>query len=156
VISGHDPRDETSTEAPSEDYVDDLESDVGHLRIGVPKEFFGEGTDEKIAKVVWNGIEQLKKRGASYCELSLPTLKYALATYYLIAMAEASSNLARYDGLRYGYSDKSPAEDWNRLFSRNRLVGFGPEVRRRIILGTYALSAGYYDRYYLKAFKSEP
>ncbi|MFH0897631.1 MAG: Asp-tRNA(Asn)/Glu-tRNA(Gln) amidotransferase subunit GatA [Candidatus Bathyarchaeota archaeon] len=153
IISGHDTKDETSTGIPLEDYSKGRVEYMNHLKIGVPKEFFGEGVDESVAKGVWNSVHNLEELGASCEELSLPTLKYALATYYLIAMSEASSNLARYDGLRYGHSEKSTTEDWNKLFSRNRMVGFGPEVRRRIILGTYALSAGYYDRYYLKALQ---
>ena len=119
----------------------------------MPKEFFGEGVEEDVTKTVLDGVLHLERLGASYEECSFPTLKYALASYYLIAMSEASSNLARYDGLRYGYSEKENTEDWNTVFSRNRRIGFGPEVRRRIILGTYALSAGYYDRYYLKAIQ---
>jgi len=153
VIAGHDVRDGTSVDIRVDDYTKSLGDDLRGLRVGVPKEFFGEGVEEEVAKIVWDGIHNLEELGASYEELSLPTLRYALATYYLIAMSEASSNLARYDGLRYGYSEKALAEDWSKTFSRNRMTGFGPEVRRRIILGTYALSAGYYDRYYLKALQ---
>ncbi len=152
VISGHDPRDETSINVQATDYTKNL-VDMKSPRVGIPKEFFGEGIDKEVAKTVWNSIHSLEKLGISYEEFSLPTLKYALAAYYLIAMSEASSNLSRYDGIRYGYSEKPTAEDWNKLFSRNRMIGFGSEVKRRIILGTYALSAGYYDRYYLKALQ---
>lgn len=153
IIAGRDVRDGTSVDLRADDYAKGLVDDVRGLRVGVPREFFGEGVDGNVAKSVWNGIHSLEERGASYEELSLPALKYALATYYLIAMSEASSNLARYDGLRYGYSEKEMADNWNKMFTRNRMIGFGPEVRRRIILGTYALSAGYYDRYYLKALQ---
>ena len=153
VIAGRDLRDGTSTSSGIEDYTKDLVYDVQGLKVGIPEEFFGEGVEENVAKAVWNGIFELEKLGASYERCSLTTLKYALAAYYLIAMSEASSNLARYDGLRYGYNENSTTDNWNKAFSRNRMVGFGSEVRRRIILGTYALSAGYYDRYYLKALK---
>jgi aspartyl-tRNA(Asn)/glutamyl-tRNA(Gln) amidotransferase subunit A len=153
VIAGRDLRDGTSTGSGIEDYTKDLFCDVRGLKVGVPKEFFGHGVEEHVTKAVWNGILELEKLGASYEECSLATLKYALAAYYLIAMSEASSNLARYDGLRYGYNEDATTKDWNQVFSRNRMVGFGPEVRRRIILGTYALSAGYFDRYYLKALQ---
>lgn len=153
VIAGHDSRDSTSIETPSRDYTEFLTENIAELRIGVPKEFFGEGVDERVAKVVWKGIKSLEERGASWNEFSLSTVKYALPSYYLIAMSEASSNLARYDGLRYGYSTGGESNDWSTVFSRNRKIGFGPEVRRRILLGTYALSAGYYDKYYLKSLQ---
>jgi aspartyl-tRNA(Asn)/glutamyl-tRNA(Gln) amidotransferase subunit A len=153
VISGHDVKDGTSLQVKTGGFTQRLDDDVQKLKIGVPKEFFDKGVDEHIAQNVWNTIHSLEKLGASYEEISLPILKYALAAYYLIAMSEASSNLARYDGLRYGYSGKKVGEDWNAMFSKNRREGFGAEVRRRIILGTYALSAGYYNRYYLKALQ---
>ncbi|MFQ6074601.1 MAG: Asp-tRNA(Asn)/Glu-tRNA(Gln) amidotransferase subunit GatA [Candidatus Bathyarchaeia archaeon] len=153
VMAGHDPRDSTSVDAPSKDYTRPLVDDVRGMRVGVPEEFFGEGVDEGVAKVVWDGVHRLEGLGASYEETTLPSLKYALPAYYLIAMSEASSNLARYDGLRYGYRLKEDVDDWTTTFSKSRRVGFGAEVRRRIILGTYALSAGYYDRYYLKALQ---
>ncbi|UCH37428.1 MAG: Asp-tRNA(Asn)/Glu-tRNA(Gln) amidotransferase subunit GatA, partial [Candidatus Bathyarchaeota archaeon] len=153
VIAGHDVKDGTSLQDIMEEYPQNLEDTVKGLKIGVPKEFFDEGVDETIAKSVWNTIFRLEDLGVSYEEISFPSLKYALASYYLIAMSEASSNLARYDGVRYGYSRKTDGVDWNDVFSKNRREGFGPEVRRRIILGTYALSAGYYNRYYLKALQ---
>ncbi len=153
VIAGHDVRDSTSADVSVGNYIENLTGDLRGLKIGVPKEFFGEGVDGDVAKGVWKKIYEMESLGASYEELSLPTLKYALATYYLIAMSEASSNLARYDGLRYGHHEEAASEDWNEVFSRSREAGFGSEVRRRIILGTYALSAGYYDRYYLKALQ---
>jgi aspartyl-tRNA(Asn)/glutamyl-tRNA(Gln) amidotransferase subunit A len=153
VIAGYDPKDNTSLRVPSQDYTQFLVDDVFDLKIGIPEEFFGEGIDERVSKVTWESIYTMEKLGATCEELSLPTLRYALATYYLIAMSEASSNLARYDGLRYGYSIDDDSKDWSEVYSKNRRVGFGSEVKRRIILGTYALSAGYYDEYYLKALK---
>lgn len=153
VIAHHDPADATSLTTPHQDYTSFLREDLEGLKIGVPKEFFGEGVDERVVKPLRKNIDSLESLGASWAECSLPTLKYALPAYYLIAMSEASSNLARYDGVRYGYSHEYSSEDWNTVFSKNRRRGFGAEVRRRIILGTYALSSGYYDMYYLKALK---
>jgi len=153
VIAGHDPKDSTSVKAAAKDYTESLIGDVEGLTIGVPKEFFGEGTNEDVEKEVWNGIHKLEELGASCGETSLPSLEYALATYYIVAMSEASSNLARYDGIRYGYRIDRDNGDWSTVYSKNRRIGFGAEVRRRIILGTYALSTGYYDKYYLKALK---
>jgi len=153
VIAGHDPRDATSVKRPSKDYTKFLKNDVRGLRVGVPKEFFGEGTSEEVEKCVWRAVHELEALGVSYEETSLPNLEYALSAYYLIAMSEASSNLARYDGLRYGYRIERDDKDWSTIYSKDRRIGFGDEVRRRIILGTYALSAGYYNRYYLKALK---
>ena len=125
---------------------------VKGLRIAVPKEFFSEGTDERILESVWRVIKLLESNGAVYEEVSLPLSRYALAAYYIIAMSEASSNLARYDGIRYGMP-YDPSLPWHEAFSKVRGEGFGLEVKRRIILGTFALSAGYYGRYYLKALK---
>jgi aspartyl-tRNA(Asn)/glutamyl-tRNA(Gln) amidotransferase subunit A len=153
VIAHHDSADATSLPTSRQDYTGFLREDLESLTIGVPKEFFGEGVDERVVKPLRKNIDSLEGLGASWAECSLPTLKYALPAYYLIAMSEASSNLARYDGVRYGYSEEYSSEDWNTVFSRNRRRGFGAEVRRRIILGTYALSSGYYDMYYLKALK---
>jgi aspartyl-tRNA(Asn)/glutamyl-tRNA(Gln) amidotransferase subunit A len=153
VIAGHDPKDSTSVDAADKvSYVDYLIDDVKGLRIGVPKEYFGEGTDKRVENAVWNAIMRLNKLGADYKEISLPHTKYALAAYYIIAMCEASSNLARFDGLRYGLRTGKD-ENWHTTFSRIRAEGFGEEVKRRIMLGTYALSEGYYGRYYLKALK---
>ncbi|MEM2429518.1 MAG: Asp-tRNA(Asn)/Glu-tRNA(Gln) amidotransferase subunit GatA [Nitrososphaerales archaeon] len=152
-ISGHDSKDSTSLPYPAKDYTKALVDDVKGLKIGVVKEFFGEGTDEVVVKYVWNSIKKLESLGASYDELSLKFLEYALPTYYIIAMSEASSNLSRYDGLRYGLRVPNKSYDWNTIFSKNRKLGFGLEVKRRIILGTYALSAGYFQAYYLKAQK---
>jgi aspartyl-tRNA(Asn)/glutamyl-tRNA(Gln) amidotransferase subunit A len=153
VIAHHDPEDATSLHTSRQDYTGFLREDLEGLSIGVPKEFFGEGVDERVVKPLRKNIDSLEGLGASWAECSLPTLKYALPAYYLIAMSEASSNLARYDGVRYGYSQEYSSEDWNTVFSKNRRLGFGAEVRRRILLGTYALSSGYYDMYYLKALK---
>ncbi len=151
VIAGYDPRDSTSMDKKCE-YTKELRDDVSDVKIGVPKEFFGEGIDEDVEKAVWNGIKILEDVGASYTEISLPHTKYSLAAYYIIAMSEASSNLARFDGLRYGLR-LGKDEDWHTTFSEIRAQGFGEEVKRRVLLGTYALSAGYYGKYYLKALK---
>jgi aspartyl-tRNA(Asn)/glutamyl-tRNA(Gln) amidotransferase subunit A len=153
VIAGHDSKDGTSVKAAPKDYMEFLKDTVKGFKIGVPIEFFGEGTSDEVKKQVWNGIQKLEELGASCEETSLPTLEHSLATYYIIAMSEASSNLARYDGIRYGYRVDKDEGDWTTVYSRNRRIGFGAEVRRRIILGTYALSAGYYNKYYLKALK---
>jgi aspartyl-tRNA(Asn)/glutamyl-tRNA(Gln) amidotransferase subunit A len=153
IIAGHDPEDGTSVEVEPKDYMEYLKDDVKGFRIGVPKEFIGEGTDTQVEKQVWNGIHKLEELGATYEETSLPSLEHSLATYYIIAMSEASSNLARFDGLRYGYRTEKDEGDWATVYSQDRRAGFGAEVRRRIILGTYALSAGYYSKYYLKALK---
>jgi aspartyl-tRNA(Asn)/glutamyl-tRNA(Gln) amidotransferase subunit A len=152
VIASYDPRDNTSIKAPSIDYISYLKDDVKGLKVGVPEELFGDGTNRDVIKLVWRAIHKLEELGASYEKTSLPNLEYALPAYYIIAMSEASSNLARYDGLRYGFRIDSEEMDWSTAYSKNRR-GFGDEVRRRIILGTYALSAGYYDMYYIKALK---
>jgi len=123
------------------------------LRIGVIKEFMGEGVQEGVRERVWNAVQSLENLGAQVGEVSLKSLDYALAAYYIIAMSEASSNLARYDGLRYGFRSSDQGLDWNRAYAKTRRMGFGEEVKRRIILGTFALSAGYYEAYYLKALK---
>ncbi|BAI62512.1 glutamyl-tRNA(Gln) amidotransferase subunit A [Methanocella paludicola SANAE] len=151
VIAGHDPKDSTSVPHDA-CYTDHLVEDVKGLTIGVPKEYFGEGTDKKVDNAVWSAIMKLDKLGADYKEVSLPHTKYALSAYYIIAMCEASSNLARFDGLRYGLRIGKD-ENWHTTFSRIRAEGFGEEVKRRIMLGTYALSEGYYGKYYLKALK---
>jgi aspartyl-tRNA(Asn)/glutamyl-tRNA(Gln) amidotransferase subunit A len=153
IIAGHDSRDGTSVNSSPKDYTELLNDNVEGFKIGVPKEFFGEGTSEQVRKQVWRGIYKLEELGAKYEETSLPILEYSLATYYIVAMSEASSNLARFDGLRYGFRVKKDEGDWETIYSKNRRIGFGAEVRRRIILGTYALSAGYYNKYYLKALK---
>lgn len=153
VIAHYDPLDATSINSPPRTYTNFLGGDVEGLKIGVPREFFGEGVDERVSETIRKSIDRLEGLGASCAECSLPTIKYSLPAYYLIAMSEASSNLARYDGVRYGYSIDYSTEDWNSVFSKNRRRGFGAEVRRRIMLGTYALSSGYYDMYYMKALK---
>ena len=153
VIAGHDSKDGTSVNVAPRDYMEFLKDNVKGFKIGVPREFFGEGTGDEVEKQVWSGIHKLEELGAVCEETSLPTLEHSLAAYYIVAMSEASSNLARYDGIRYGYRVDKDEGDWTTVYSRNRRIGFGAEVRRRIILGTYALSAGYYNKYYLKALK---
>ena len=152
TLVGHDPHDCTTFQIPKKNYLESLETDIKNLKIGVPHEYMEEGTDKAVSTAVWNIIHLLETFGASYCEISLPLINYAVPCYYIIAMSEASSNLARYDGIRYGFRVDRDEGNWNEVYSEDRLV-FGPEVRRRIMLGTYALSAGYYDMYYLKALK---
>ncbi|MFQ6097955.1 MAG: Asp-tRNA(Asn)/Glu-tRNA(Gln) amidotransferase subunit GatA [Armatimonadota bacterium] len=153
VISGHDPMDSTSVEVEVPDFTARLNGDVKGLKAGVIKEFRGDWVEPEVQGAVDKAIEDLEELGVACEEVSLPHSMYSLATYYLIAPAEASSNLARYDGVRYGHRSSQPAEDIIDMFSKTRAEGFGPEVRLRIMLGTYALSAGYYDAYYLKALK---
>jgi len=153
VISGHDNLDSTSADLPPKDYEASLKDDVRGLRIGLPIEFFNEGVEDEVKKAVWKAVDLFESLGAVFKEVSLPSMNYALAAYYVVAMSEASSNLARYDGLRYGYREDSDEGDWSTVYAKDRRIGFGTEVRRRIMLGTYALSAGYYDQYYLKALK---
>jgi aspartyl-tRNA(Asn)/glutamyl-tRNA(Gln) amidotransferase subunit A len=150
VIAGYDPMDATSSVAPVPDYAAESDKPVEGLRIGVPAEYFGDGLDAEVRAAVELGIAALKAAGCSVKPVSLPHTKYAIPTYYLVATAEASANLARFDGVRYGY--RSPAsETLSAMYSHSRDEGFGAEVKRRILLGTYALSAGYYDAYYGKA-----
>src|SRR5258708_5603113 len=150
TIAGRDPLDSTSADVPVPDYVEELGKPVKSLKIGVPKEYFGEGLDPEVRASVEAAIEQLRKSGCEIVPISLPHTSYAIPTYYVIATAEASANLARYDGVRYGY--RSPnARTLSEMYRKSRDEGFGPEVKRRIMLGTYALSSGYYDAYYLKA-----
>jgi aspartyl-tRNA(Asn)/glutamyl-tRNA(Gln) amidotransferase subunit A len=151
VIAGHDPRDSTSADVPVPDYAELLGTPIQGLRMGVPDEYFVSGTDPEISRAVRDAIEVLKAQGATVIPVSLPTTDYALATYYLIAPAEASSNLARYDGVKYGL--RASGRDLVDMYGRTRAAGFGAEVKRRIMLGTYALSAGYYDAYYGRAQK---
>ena len=152
LITGHDEKDSTSYDRPKIDYTKCLKNDVKGLKIGVPKEFFGEGINEEVKNKLNEAIETYKSLGAEVEECSLDVAKYALAAYYIIACAEASSNLGRFDGIRYGYRAKD-YKDLNDLFVKSRSEAFGPEVKRRIILGTYVLSSGYYDAYYKKAQK---
>jgi len=150
VIAGYDPMDATSSVAPVPDYAAESDRPVGGMRIGVPAEYFGEGLDAEVRAAVESGIDALEAAGCTVKPVSLPHTKYAIPTYYLVATAEASANLARFDGVRYGY--RSPAsETLSAMYSHTRDEGFGAEVKRRILLGTYALSAGYYDAYYGKA-----
>jgi aspartyl-tRNA(Asn)/glutamyl-tRNA(Gln) amidotransferase subunit A len=152
TIAGRDPMDTTSAEAPVPDYAAELDRPVSGLKIGVAKEYFGEGLDSEVRKSVEDAIQSLAKLGCEVVPVSLPHTEYAIPTYYIVATAEASSNLARFDGVRYGYRAKN-ARTLSEMYRRSRDEGFGPEVKRRIMLGTYALSAGYYDAYYLKAQK---
>ena len=152
AISGHDEKDSTSVNLPKKDYTQNLVKDVSKLKIGVPKEFFGEGINEEVKTSVEKAIEQYKKLGATVEECSLNIANEALAVYYIIACAEASSNLGRFDGIRYGYRTKN-FNNLKEIYKNSRSEGFGAEVKRRIILGTYVLSSGYYDAYYKKAQK---
>lgn len=153
VMAGHDPRDSTSAPNPVGDYTGALVEDLAGVTVGVPQEFFGEGVRSEVKNYVTEAVRVIEACGAQAVDVSLPHLAYAIPTYYLIAMSEASSNLARFDGLRYGYTAPDQEGNWEEVFKATRSAGFGPEVRRRIILGTYALSAGFYDMYYLKALK---
>jgi len=150
AISGHEPRDSTSVDLPVPDYTQALVEDVRGMVLGVPRETFGQGVDPEVAGSVREAIEVLKRLGAKTVDVSLPHSDYALAVYYIIAPCEASSNLARYDGVKYGFRARG-TEDLLDMYQETRWQGFGAEVKRRIMLGTYALSAGYYDAYYLKA-----
>jgi len=150
AIAGHDPMDATSSSAPVEDYAAASDKPAEGLRIGVPAEYFGEGLDPEVRAAVEKGIEALKAAGCTVKPVALPHTRYAVPTYYLVATAEASANLARFDGVRYGYRSPHSAT-LSDMYSHSRDEGFGAEVKRRIFLGTYALSAGYYDAYYLKA-----
>jgi aspartyl-tRNA(Asn)/glutamyl-tRNA(Gln) amidotransferase subunit A len=152
AISGRDPRDSTSVEEPVPDYVAMLDEPVGNMRIGYAREYFGEGLHPETRKAVEAAIEVYKKLGAEVNEISLPHSPYVIACYYLVCTAEASSNLARFDGVRYGHRTANPT-NYIDLYSASREEGFGAEVKRRIMLGTFALSSGYYDAYYLKALK---
>ncbi len=152
VISGYDERDSASVKGRG-GYTRSLRGVLRGIRIGVVRDFLCEGTSADVKEKIWNAVHRLEDLGASYDEVSIPSIKYSLAAYYLIAMSEASSNLARYDGLRYGYRVEDDSLNWDEALSRGREMGFGPEVRRRIILGTFILSAGYYNKYYIKALK---
>jgi aspartyl-tRNA(Asn)/glutamyl-tRNA(Gln) amidotransferase subunit A len=152
VISGLDPRDSTSAPEPVEDYAAALTGDIKGMRIGVPVEYWVEGTQPGVVRTVRAAIETLRELGAEVEEVSLPHTRYGVAAYYIIAPAEASANLARYDGVKYGYSYRDTDEMWEAL-EKTREYGFGQEVKRRIMLGTYALSSGYYDAYYKQAEK---
>jgi len=152
VMAGFDARDSTSLERPREDYTRDLGNPITGLRIGLPKEYFAEGLSKDVARAVEAAVAQYKKLGATLVEISLPNTRLSIPVYYVLAPAEASSNLARYDGVRYGYR-ASQYRDLLDMYRKTRAEGFGAEVKRRILIGTYVLSHGYYDAYYLKAQK---
>jgi aspartyl-tRNA(Asn)/glutamyl-tRNA(Gln) amidotransferase subunit A len=149
AIAGYDPADSTSVDRPVTAYSGSLSGEIKGIRVGIPKEYFVAGMQPEVEEAVRRGIALLEQQGALVEEISLPHTEYAVAVYYIVATAEASSNLARYDGMRFGY--RARANDLNETYQLTRDQGFGPEVKRRILLGTYALSAGYYDAYYLKA-----
>ncbi|HTU34349.1 MAG TPA: Asp-tRNA(Asn)/Glu-tRNA(Gln) amidotransferase subunit GatA [Candidatus Acidoferrum sp.] len=151
VISGRDENDSTSAPVPVPNYAAEIEKPLDSLRIGIPEDYFGAGLDDEVRHKVEAGISLLERLGCRRVPLKMPHTDYAIATYYIIATAEASSNLARYDGVRYGL--RVPGNTLIEMYRRTREEGFGPEVKRRIVLGTYALSAGYYDAYYLRAQK---
>jgi len=152
VISGYDARDSTSLDRAAEDYTRDLDQSISGLRVGVPKEFFADGLDADVASAVQAGIAELEKLGCKLVEVTLPQTRLSVPAYYVLAPAEASSNLARYDGVRYGY--RAPEYgDLRDMYMKTRAQGFGEEVKRRILIGTYVLSHGYYDAYYLQAQK---
>jgi aspartyl-tRNA(Asn)/glutamyl-tRNA(Gln) amidotransferase subunit A len=150
TIAGRDPMDSTSAEVPVPDYVAELEKPVRGLKLGVAAEYFGEGLDAEVRNAIEAAIQNLARLGCEVVPVSLPHTAYAIPAYYIVATAEASANLARFDGVRYGYRARG-ARTLSGMYRRSRDEGFGPEVKRRIMLGTYALSAGYYDAYYLKA-----
>ncbi len=152
AMAGFDERDSTSVEREVPDYTADLDRPLDGLRIGLPKEYFGEGLNAEVAKVIEAAIDQYRQLGAEVIEVSLPNSELSVPTYYVVAPAECSSNLSRFDGVRFGYRCEAP-KDLEDLYKRSRGKGFGAEVKRRIMIGTYALSAGYYDAYYLKAQK---
>ena len=152
VIAGYDPLDSTSIPRPVPDYASALKADIKGMRLGVPGEYYGEGISEGVKQAMGDALKVLEGLGARLEEVSLPSTRYALACYYIIAPSECSANLARYDGVKYGFSYQD-TEDMRQAMEKTRQLGFGPEVKRRIMLGTYALSAGYYDAYYLKAQK---
>jgi aspartyl-tRNA(Asn)/glutamyl-tRNA(Gln) amidotransferase subunit A len=150
TMAGHDPRDSTSSEQPTEDYCAALDTSLQGLRIGLPREYFGEGLDGETGQRIRDALGELESQGATLIDVSLPHSHLTIPTYYIIAPAEASTNLSRFDGVRYGHRCDNPV-DLHDLYTRTREEGFGAEVKRRILVGTYALSAGYYDAYYKKA-----
>ncbi len=152
VMAGFDERDSTSIDRPVPDYTATLNDDISGLKIGLPKEYFGEGLDAGVARAVEAALDEYRRLGAEVVEISLPNTHLAVPAYYVVAPAECSSNLSRFDGVRFGHRCEDP-EDLEDLYKRSRGEGFGAEVKRRIMIGTYALSAGYYDAYYLKAQK---
>ncbi len=150
VISGHDAKDSTSLNLPVEHYAANINNDISGMKVGVIKELMTDALSEDVAKAVESAIDDFKKLGASIVEISLPNLKHSIGIYYILATAECSSNLARFDGVKYGYRTPN-AKNLMEMYTKTRAEGFGPEVKRRIMLGTYALSSGYYDAYYKKA-----
>jgi aspartyl-tRNA(Asn)/glutamyl-tRNA(Gln) amidotransferase subunit A len=150
VMAGFDERDSTSLNHPKEDYLRDLDKPLSGLKVGLPKEYFAEGLDASVEKVVQDAIAEYKKLGAEFVDISLPNASLSIPVYYVLAPAEASSNLSRYDGVRYGHR-AAEYDDLMDMYMKSRAEGFGDEVKRRILIGTYVLSAGYYDAYYLKA-----
>jgi len=152
AIAGHDLQDSTSLNQPVPDYVAKLGNDLRGIRLGLPKEYMIEGIDSQVKAAIDVALKQMRSLGAEIIDVSLPHTDYAVAVYYILATAEASANLARFDGVRYGYRAENPS-DMLELYGRTREEGFGPEVKRRVILGTYVLSSGYYDAYYLRAQK---
>ena len=153
VIAGADPCDATTSTEPIADFAASLTGRVNDIRIGVPRAFVTEGVDDEVRRAYEAALERLRGEGATLVDIDLPHAKYAVPVYYLICTAEASSNLARYDGVKYGYRSSAAKDSLKEMYSRTRDEGFGPEVKRRIMLGTYVLSAGYYDAFYLKALQ---
>ena len=156
TIAGHDPRDATTAEVPVPNYLEGLGGDLTGLRLGVPKEYFGQGLDAEVEALVRSGLQKLAGLGAELREVSLPHTDYGIAAYYIVATAEAASNLSRYDGVRFGLRSATaskPPQSLREMYLNTRAEGFGPEVKRRLMLGTYVLSAGYYDAYYRRAQK---
>ena len=152
-IAGHDRRDSTSINRAVPDYSQALTGDIRGLRVGVPAQFFAQGVESYVVEAVHKAIETMRELGAEIVEIEMPTVEYSLATYYIIAPCEASSNLARYDGVKYGLRVLAPGDDITAMTSKTRAAGFGPEVQHRIMIGTHALSSGFYDAYYVKAQK---
>lgn len=152
VMAGYDQRDSTSIDKPVPDYTQFLDQDIRGMRLGLPREYMGQGLDPEIASAIYKACDEFKNRGAEIVDVSLPYSDYGTAAYYIIAPAEASSNLARYDGIRYGL--RADAKNLNEVYENSKTAGFGPEVKRRIMLGSYVLSAGYYDAFYVKAQKA--
>ena len=152
IIAGFDEHDSTSTEKPTDNYTEKLNNSIKGLKIGLPKQYFDENLDNNVAEVIENGLKELEKLGAKCVDVELPHTKLSIPAYYVVAPAECSSNLSRYDGVRFGHRCKEP-KDLSDLYCRSRQEGFGKEVKRRIMTGTYVLSAGYYDAYYIKAQK---
>ncbi len=153
IIAGYDRRDSTCVDLPAPDYLQELKKGASGLRIGLAKEYLAEGISEPVRQAVEEAVRVFRELGAEVVDVTLPNAQYALPSYYIIAPAEASSNLARYDGVRYGHRTNEAVSDSVELFMKTRREGFGPEVKRRIMVGTYALSSGYYDAYYLRAQK---